>query len=200
MLPTEIQRILLLIGLAATGYLMILAWNEDYVQGVAQSEVISATPSLAPDVVDVPAATATTTDSDLPEPAISEAGQPASTTITDQAETAESRLIRVETPTLVVWLDRLGGDIVRVQLPKFPLDIEAPDDPFVILNQGDGRIYVAQSGLVGADGVDEAGDRPLYSAAKTEFVLEDSAGDLVVELTAEKKRPARDPAVFVPRG
>ena len=186
MLPTEIQRILLLIGLAATGYLMILAWNEDYVQGVAQSGVISATPSLTPDVADVPAATTTTMDSDLPEPAVNDPGQPASTTITDQAESAESRLIRVETPTLVVWLDRLGGDIVRVQLPKFPLDIEAPDDPFVILNQGDGRIYVAQSGLVGADGVDEAGHRPLYRSAETEFVLNDPAGDLVVELTAEK--------------
>ena len=32
MLPTEVQRILLLIGLAATAYLMILAWNEDFVQ------------------------------------------------------------------------------------------------------------------------------------------------------------------------
>ena len=31
-LPTEIQRIILLIGLAATGYLMILAWNEDFIQ------------------------------------------------------------------------------------------------------------------------------------------------------------------------
>ena len=32
MLPTEVQRILLLIGLAATGYLMILAWNDDFIQ------------------------------------------------------------------------------------------------------------------------------------------------------------------------
>ena len=32
MLPAEVTRILLLVGLAATGYLMILAWNEDYLQ------------------------------------------------------------------------------------------------------------------------------------------------------------------------
>ena len=37
MLPTEVQRILLLIGLAATGYLMILAWNEDYMQAPADA-------------------------------------------------------------------------------------------------------------------------------------------------------------------
>ena len=29
MLPPEIQRIVLLIGLAAVGYLLILAWTED---------------------------------------------------------------------------------------------------------------------------------------------------------------------------
>ena len=29
MLPPEIQRVVLLIGMAATAYLLILAWNED---------------------------------------------------------------------------------------------------------------------------------------------------------------------------
>ena len=38
MLPTEVQRILLLVGLAATGYLLILAWNEDYVQNEARPQ------------------------------------------------------------------------------------------------------------------------------------------------------------------
>src|SRR5690606_1149513 len=55
MLPTEVQRILLLIGLAATGYLLILAWNEDYVQ-VDRAPTISAEPELgAPGAQDVPA-------------------------------------------------------------------------------------------------------------------------------------------------
>ena len=30
MLPAEVQRIILLVGLLATAYLMILAWNEDF--------------------------------------------------------------------------------------------------------------------------------------------------------------------------
>jgi YidC/Oxa1 family membrane protein insertase len=186
MLPTEIQRILLLIGLAATGYLMILAWNEDYVQGVSSAEVISATPSLEPGVADIGVETGSAPDSDLPEPVVSTTAPVSAAQPVKQLESAASRLIRVQTPTLVAWLDRQGGDIVRVQLPQYPLDIETPNDPFVILNQGDGRIYVAQSGLVGADGVDQSGDRPLYSASKNDFLLTDPAGDLVVELTAEK--------------
>ena len=47
MLPTEVQRILLLIGLAATGYLLILAWNDDFMQGPAP-ETYSAAPDPEP--------------------------------------------------------------------------------------------------------------------------------------------------------
>ena len=48
MLPTEVQRILLLIGLAATAYLMILAWNEDFVQQDLTADY-AATPDISPD-------------------------------------------------------------------------------------------------------------------------------------------------------
>ena len=47
MLPTEVQRILLLIGLAATGYLMILAWNDDFMKSTVVEEYASE-PELAP--------------------------------------------------------------------------------------------------------------------------------------------------------
>jgi len=42
MLPPEIQRIVLLIALAATGYLMILAWNDDFQQAKAPVPVSAA--------------------------------------------------------------------------------------------------------------------------------------------------------------
>ncbi len=31
-----------------------------------------------------------------------------------------------------VWIDRLGGDIVRVQLPRYPVSIDKPNDPFLL--------------------------------------------------------------------
>ena len=33
----DIQRVLILLGLAVTSYMLILAWNEDYYQGTSQS-------------------------------------------------------------------------------------------------------------------------------------------------------------------
>ena len=46
---TEIQRIALLVALGVVGYLLMLAWNEDYGRGTAPG-----TPVQAPTVVDGP--------------------------------------------------------------------------------------------------------------------------------------------------
>jgi len=189
MLPTEVQRILLLIGLAATAYLLILAWNEDYMQ---QQEPVafSAEPEVEAPAgtdagsagADVPPSAASAEappESDVPDPALLEEpadALPAAAT----APVAEGRLVKVTTDTLEVWIDRLGGDLVRVQLPRHRLDADR-QVPFLLLNRGDGHLYVAQSGLVGPDGVDSGGNRPTYRASASEYEL---TGDqpLIVDL------------------
>lgn len=191
MLPTEVQRILLLIGLAATAYLLILAWNEDYMQQQepvafsAEPEVEEpAGPGAGSGAADVPPSAAsaeTPPESDVPDPALMEEpgdAVPAGTT----APVAEGRLVKVTTDTLEVWIDRLGGDLVRVQLPRHRLDADR-EVPYLLLNRGDGHVYVAQSGLIGPDGVDSGGNRPTYRAAASEYRL---TGDqpLIVDLEA----------------
>lgn len=191
MLPTEVQRILLLIGLAATAYLLILAWNEDYMQ---QQEPVafSAEPEVeAPaatgagaEGADVPSSAAgaeAPPESDVPEPALMEEPGEA-VPAAASAPAAAGRLVKVTTDTLEVWIDRLGGDVVRVQLPRHRLDADR-DVPYLLLNRGDGYVYVAQSGLVGPDGVDSGGNRPTYRASASEYRL---TGDqpLIVELEA----------------
>jgi YidC/Oxa1 family membrane protein insertase len=194
MLPTEVQRILLLIGLAATGYLMILAWNEDYVQNPkalqysAQPDFEGGDGSLAPPTDTSGADGQSATVSDVPDASLIGAAPPVSKVEesgSTDVEPATSRLIKVSTPTLEVWIDRLGGDIVRVMLPKFALSQDQPDVPYLLLNQGGGKTYVAQSGLVGPDGVDASGSRPLYSAASSEYILAEGEGSLTVDLMAE---------------
>jgi YidC/Oxa1 family membrane protein insertase len=196
MLPTEVQRILLLIGLAATGYLLILAWNEDYVQRTDAIEfspepdagvVVPAEP-LAPTGVpadvpsdDVPPVDlARPADPDVPD--ASELADAAPTPGVPLPAVTENRLIRVTTAAHDVWIDRLGGDIVRVQLRRHLLQRDR-DVPYLLLNRGDGHIYVAQSGLIGPDGVD-AGERPLYDAEQTEY-LHSGTGPLTVTLTTQ---------------
>ena len=191
MLPTEVQRIMLLIGLAATAYLMILAWNEDYVQQAMPVEFAAepelddggdlVAPAPAQDV-GVPAAPRAGAASDVPDASLLE-DAPAAAAASVTEEPTAARLVKVTTPVLEVWIDRNGGDIVRAQLPQFRLDIDR-EIPFLLLNRGDGHIYVAQSGLIGPDGIDAGGTRPRFDSERSEYVLTGS-DPLVVELKTE---------------
>ena len=53
MLPPEVLRVVLLIGLAATAYMLIQAWNEDYIQN-APAVTYSDAPELSGGGVNVP--------------------------------------------------------------------------------------------------------------------------------------------------
>ncbi|MEC9154984.1 MAG: membrane protein insertase YidC [Pseudomonadota bacterium] len=182
MLPAEIQRIVLLIGLAATGYLLILAWNED-AQEARTTDYYSAEPEIAGIESArnaIPTERSQPTDAvidDIPAmPLPSNNVQPQSTTEPYSAD----RLITVTTSSIKMWIDLEGGDVVRVLLPKFPVQIDDPDIPFVLLDQGQQRIYVAQSGLIGADGTDSNGERPLFSSERTSYVLDQDELEVVL--------------------
>ena len=169
MFSPEIQRIVLLVGLAASAYLMILAWNEDYMQPSTPLPEAAAPelgggegasiPQMLPGVADDPAA-----DSDIPDASLIGSAAPAESTAPAFAEALPDRLVRVSTPTQEVWIDRLGGDVRRLRLPGYPVALDQPDQPYKLLDVGNGRVYMAQSGLIGPDGLDSGGDRPVFEA------------------------------------
>lgn len=200
MLPPEIQRIVLLIGLAATSYLLILAWNEDMqadrspisysdapLVADQQTNAID-TSAIRPSVVDQ-----SQSDSDIPDVSLlSNDELPTSLSTTDafseaQAQTPESRLVVVTTPKLKVWIDLLGGDIVRVQLPQYPVALDLQDTPYLLLEQNQNQTYVAQSGLIGPNGLDKNGQRPQYSSSVRELTIDENDGqsDLVLSTVAD---------------
>ncbi len=209
MLPTEVQRIILLIGLAATAYLMILAWNEDFVQqdvaadyGAAPEVSREVSSDIAPSSSQESPGTSAppigVADSDVPDASLlsrpdvpaDAAGLPGAQPSAGEAEAggaleSGSRLVKVTTPTLQAWIDLLGGDIVRIQLPKFPLTKDRPDVPYLLLDNGRGHTYIAQSGLIGAKGLDSGGQRPLYRARSNDLSLT-GEGPLELELVAEQ--------------
>jgi YidC/Oxa1 family membrane protein insertase len=190
MLSPEVQRILLLIGLAATAYLLVLAWNQDYGR-------VDLPPDLTDPVVERPAPMPDDRPvSDVPDPAlIGEPITPATPVAPPAEEAPQDRLIHVRTPTQNVWIDRLGGDIVRVELPRHPVSLARPDVPFLLLDSAPQRTYVAQSGLVGPDGTDTGGDRPLFAAERARYDFT-AAGAGAVRLTLQTER-AQIAKVFV---
>ena len=187
MLPPEILRIVLLIGLAATGYMMILAWSDDRQANSEpvtydQGPVLDASPSDLPDAavtVDAP----TVTDSDVPDASLIADSEGVTEPVSNVAQTVQSndRLIKVTTPSHWVWIDLQGGDVVRVQLPKFPISLDRPDLPYKIMDQAVARLYVAQSGLVGTNGTDSNGRARYYADVDSLEVVEGS-DSLVLKL------------------
>jgi YidC/Oxa1 family membrane protein insertase len=187
MVSAEVQRIVLLVALAATAYLMVLAWNADYHQRPVLPGVSEAPAVTVPDVPDVggaaPATPAPVALSDIPDaslvPGVAEPSAPREQTV------SSDRLIRVDTGALSVWIDRLGGDIVRVQLPRFPLSLEQSEVPMLLLDNGSGHVYVAQSGLIGRDGPDAAANRPLYDASASAYAFREAAGEVLLTTTVD---------------
>ena len=75
----------------------------------------------------------------------------------------------------------IGGDIVSLSLPKYLKQIDVADDPFKLLENSLGRSYIAQSGLIGQNGIDNSG-RAMYESRYESYRLEGGQDLLQVDL------------------
>jgi YidC/Oxa1 family membrane protein insertase len=114
------------------------------------------------------------------EPAADPESRPA-----EQTLAAPTRLIKVETDTQRLAIDLNGGDIVELALLTHYAKLDRPDLPFVLLRNDAQQTYVAQSGLIGPDGIDKANQRARYTAAQRVYRMADGNDRLVVELRHE---------------
>lgn len=173
------QRTILIAALAVVSYLMILQWQKDYMQTpAAQVHQAQTSPQSYPQDNQVPVTPAATAAADVPQaPA-----NPDTAATVPQAEAKVSGLIEVETDVLSLAINPVGGDIVQVGLKDYPVSIDQPDSPIVLLRHDNGYTYIAQSGLIGDNGPDSSAvGRPHYSSAQSRYVMQGDS--LVVDLT-----------------
>lgn len=133
-----------------------------------------------------PAAVATsqtiTASGDIPPPAANSTA-PANAPV---AAAPSNTIIKVATDSLLVNIDPVGGDIVRVALPRHLVDIKNPDSPYVLIDNTADHRYSVQSGLVGTNATDTAQGRPHFSVEKTEYTLDNGQDKLTVDLTLQQ--------------
>lgn len=187
----DLTRFALYTSLAIITYLMLLGWQEDYppvVDDGSTSQLATLqTPGNGGAATDLPSSVPSEVPSSVPSSSpVSQSDTPVlsspSASGSTSANSQSSQLISVHTDTFEIRIDPNGGDIVYLALPLYLKQIDVPDDPFVMLDTVVGRNYVAQSGLIGANGVDSEG-RAAYSSAATSYTLEESASQLNVDLT-----------------
>jgi len=172
----DIKRTILIAALAIVSYVMVLKWNQDYGQAALPTQNTAAS-TVAPGLPDTPTVGTSGASADVPSAT-------AETTPAEIAPVAVSTdLIRVKTDVLDLAINPNGGDIAQLTLPKYPRRQDHPEIPFQLFDNGGERVYLAQSGLTGANGPDaRAAGRPLYSAEQKSYQLADGQNQLVVDL------------------
>ncbi len=183
----DIKRNLLILALAVVSYLLLLAWNED---NSALTE-----PAVAAAVSELPTTPASPGAGDTPAQALDVPQAQVQAAPATAATTPSASLITVSTPTQIVTIDPVGGDIVGITLPQFPTSIDNPGDPFPLMHNDANGVYVAQSGLIGNGPDALRTGRPRYSAAQTSYTLEE--GSLNVDLVTTMANNVRITKRFV---
>lgn len=156
----ESQRNILLIGLLFVSFLLWQQWQTDNAPQTAAAQT-----QIQTSVTDAHS-------TDVPE----------SDTSISTPVAVNTNLISVTTDQLELKINPIGGDVVYAALVNHRKDINEVD-PFVLLEQTNDFNYIAQSGLIGRDGIDSTKGRALFSATAEHFELANGQDTLSVPLT-----------------
>ena len=179
----DLQRTLLIGAIAALSFMLLTKWVSFTDEKSASemqdtSRLISATGEV-PSALPAPAVNSVASaEEDIPvAPEYSSSETEPSTAV----EVKSGRIIQIKTDVLQLAVDLQGGDIMELSLPKFLAELDDPNDPFVLLEDNAALTYIAQSGLIGPDGIDSDG-RALFTASSTTYTLQPGDESVIVDL------------------
>ncbi|WP_025672866.1 membrane protein insertase YidC [Salinivibrio socompensis] len=157
------QRNILLIALLFVSFMLYMEWSkpespQPQGQGVEQQQ---------------------TTHSDVPS------SNDGNDTTSLDAQPVSDKLVTIKTDVLTLKIDTQGGDVVHAELPQYDAELDS-DNAFTLLHTKPDHTFVAQSGLIGANGIDTAEGRAQYQVTQSDFSLSDSDDTLRVPMTVEK--------------
>lgn len=166
----DFQRLLLVAALSFTLLMIWQAWQKDYV--LPKTEVVQdqAQAQGAEQRKDIPAAPAGMTGTTQPSDAPSVQG------------VKSAQRIHVKTDVYDVEIDSIGGDVRRVDLLKYPVVVDKPDQPFRLLDDGK-NFFIAQAALLPANDSPAPNHHQQFNAEKDRYEMVDGADTLEVRLT-----------------
>jgi len=168
------QRLFLFFALALVLMLIWQAWEQENTRP-AQGPATTAMPaphgtgSSSATAPDVPMAPATATATTAPAP--------------HARETLKSgQRIQVRTDVVKAVIDTQGGDLRELYLLRYPVSAGKPDEPFLLMQDNNSEVFIAQSGLIGLQG-QYPNHKTHFSAAAASYTLADGRDELRVPLT-----------------
>lgn len=100
-----------------------------------------------------------------------------------QNAAAQAKTITVTSDVLTLSIDTLGGDIVSAKLNQYAEELDSAES-FVLLQNTQGHQFIAQSGLVGPQGIDvTSNNRPAYQVSADSFTLAEGQDELRIPMT-----------------
>ena len=184
------QRTAYLSAIFILGFLLIFEWSEfSKQQQLTIDNQKSTAVTTIPNDTSIPSAEQAVSTIDTPAdgelPSL-----PSSNTINTVAAVANAnstsdRLIHIKTDSFDLQIDKLGGDIVHVALPKHKVRLGG-EEAYTLLKRTADATYVAQSGIVGVNATDTAEGRPLFQSDSNEYALLEGEDTLSVDLRLEQ--------------
>ncbi len=173
-------RIGLYVLLALVCFSLYQSWQSEHPQ---QPQATAATlqgsiPQIGPQATALPS---------LPASPAASSSAPTQTQATPVSSTIpSSRIIHVTTDVLDVEIDAQGGDLIQARLLDYSESLNAKT-PYLLLNHDPKTEYLAQSGLLSAEGPDNPQGKALYKPEKLQYTLEPGQNEVVVNLFWQNK-------------
>jgi YidC/Oxa1 family membrane protein insertase len=165
-------RLIFWFAIFAVGVLLYNAWQNDARLKQEQQQQVVVAEKKKNDIPEAVVASASKSSNDL----IS-AGE------LEMANVDPARVITVTTDVFNLKIDTKGGDIIFLDLPKYPATLDNPDQGFVLLAEAKDRFYVVQTGLLNELGPDSASlGRASYSFSSSSFVMDEDESIMNVDM------------------
>jgi YidC/Oxa1 family membrane protein insertase len=118
-------------------------------------------------------------------PAVSTPTGTASPTPTVESAAPAATPIRVKTDLYTLTLSSRGGTVTELFLNDYPVSLKAPETKFQLMRPEPPDLFIAQSGLIGADPAQAPTHEAIFSSDRTSYEMEPGQQELRVELAWE---------------
>jgi len=171
-------------ALAFIMLLMYQAWQEDYGPQANLPAPATSTPTSPTATPSTPSASGASHDV-LPDTTAAQAGNvgsiPNVPTGQEQTILPTADQVTVRTDLLELKIDTIGGDIRKAALLDYPLEIDEPDNPFVLMQEELPKFFIAQSGLLPKE--TSPTHQAVFQAEQLQYQIADNQDTLSVTLT-----------------